>query len=318
MPKQSDTSERLLNLVLLLKTSTDWVTFEDIRHNLVPRYPDSAGAARQAFERDKRSIREMGIVIDMVTLGGEKAGQSAYRIDPKKNELPDLKLADDEIAMLRFALGALSIDGSLKDGALVKLAGENFGDDSSVSGSMIIDLHAPLSILPVVTEAAAKRSVLVIHYAGKARKIHPYGVLARNGHWYVIAHDLEKEGLRRFRLDRVQKAEIHGDPGAFTRPSGFVLSENLPDDPKMMNDDPELIEDSAIVLVDASLAAGVARELGEDAVVKRLANGDTQFRVPCANRWAFRSWLLGMVDRAEVLEPASVRQEVIAWLKQSA
>jgi predicted DNA-binding transcriptional regulator YafY len=67
--------------------------------------------------------------------------------------------------------------------------------------------------------------------------------------------------------------------------------------------------------VNKELASGVERELGPSSIVKRDPNGDVTFNVPCANRWAFRSWLLGMVDRAEVLEPAAVRSEVIDWLK---
>ncbi len=82
-----------------------------------------------------------------------------------------------------------------------------------------------------------------------------------------------------------------------------------------MKDDPEAHEDTAVVQVDASLAKLVEREYGAAAVVERLADGAVKFRVPCANRWAFRSWLLSMMDRAEVLEPASLRAEVVDWLK---
>ena len=315
MPKPVDTTERLFNLILLLKTTQDWLTLEDICNELQPRYPESRGAARQAFERDKKSIGAMGIVIDKVTLAGHQAGQMGYRIDPKKNELPNLNLSDDEESVLRFALGALSIEGSLKDGALVKLTGDGFSADSSVSGSMVIDLHAPLAILPVVTDAAATRTELVITYAGKKRTIQPYGVLARSGHWYVIANDPAKGELRRFRLDRLEKPTTVGGPGAFVRPDGFVLRDQLPHDPKVINEDPEARDDFAVVRVNKELASGVERELGPSSIVKRDPNGDVTFNVPCANRWAFRSWLLGMVDRAEVLEPAAVRSEVIDWLK---
>ena len=50
MPKPVDTTERLFNLILLLKTTQDWLTLEDICNELQPRYPESRGAARQAFE----------------------------------------------------------------------------------------------------------------------------------------------------------------------------------------------------------------------------------------------------------------------------
>ena len=54
--------------------------------------------------------------------------------------------------------------------------------------------------------------------------------------------------------------------------------------------------------------------MGEDAVVERRPDGSILVRVPCGNLPAFRSWLLGLLDDAVVLEPPEVRAEVAAWL----
>ena len=70
----------------------------------------------------------------------------------------------------------------------------------------------------------------------------------------------------------------------------------------------------ATVAVAAIRASKVAREVGEDAVLDRRPDGSIVVRVPCGNRPAFRSWLLGLLDNAVVLEPAEVRAEVVAWL----
>jgi len=40
--------------------------------------------------------------------------------------------------------------------------------------------------------------------------------------------------------------------------------------------------------------------------------------VPCGNRSAFRSWLYAMVDRAVVVSPENVRQEIIIDLQRLA
>jgi hypothetical protein len=66
------------------------------------------------------------------------------------------------------------------------------------------------------------------------------------------------------------------------------------------------------------LALTVARELGQSGVILTHENGDIDVRVSCANRVAFRAWLFAMVDRAEVLSPPNVRQEVIGWLNEVA
>ena len=38
------------------------------------------------------------------------------------------------------------------------------------------------------------------------------------------------------------------------------------------------------------------------------------FAVHCANRGAFRSWVLGLGTDAEVLGPPEVRADLVAWL----
>jgi len=72
----------------------------------------------------------------------------------------------------------------------------------------------------------------------------------------------------------------------------------------------------ATVRVDAVLASRVAGELGDDAIMVTHEDGSMDFAVPCRNLPAFRTWLLAMVDRAEVLEPASVRAHVVEWLSE--
>jgi predicted DNA-binding transcriptional regulator YafY len=68
------------------------------------------------------------------------------------------------------------------------------------------------------------------------------------------------------------------------------------------------------VLVDASLAHRVERELGPASVTERRPDGSMVVHVMCDNRIAFRSWLLGLGVNAEVLAPSDVRAEIVAWL----
>ncbi len=56
----------------------------------------------------------------------------------------------------------------------------------------------------------------------------------------------------------------------------------------------------------------MVRELGEAAVVERRPGGDLVVTVPYANRWALRSWVMGLVDDAEILEPEDLRAEMVA------
>jgi hypothetical protein len=56
-------------------------------------------------------------------------------------------------------------------------------------------------------------------------------------------------------------------------------------------------------------------ELGDDAVVAGGPPDAVTFRVPCANRDAFRSWVIGLGGHAEVLGPPEVRADVVSWLR---
>ena len=62
-------------------------------------------------------------------------------------------------------------------------------------------------------------------------------------------------------------------------------------------------------------ADAVTRELGVAAVRERREDGSVVVEVPCTNADAFRSWLFGLGAHAEVVAPASVRAQVVAWLQ---
>ena len=84
-----DQLERLMNLVQILLNAKKPLSLVEIVQE-VPGYPPGKEAYRGAFERDKRTLREEGIEIDMVEIGGE--AQQGYRINPDRYYLPELNL----------------------------------------------------------------------------------------------------------------------------------------------------------------------------------------------------------------------------------
>ena len=80
------------------------------------------------------------------------------------------------------------------------------------------------SLLLDVAEAARDRRPVAIDHAGAGgrrtrRVVHPYGVVAHRGRWYVAGRDSASGEVRTFRLDRVAAAETLG--GGFDVPPGF-------------------------------------------------------------------------------------------------
>jgi predicted DNA-binding transcriptional regulator YafY len=139
-------------------------------------------------------------------------------------------------------------------------------------------------------------------------------VLLQSGFWYLVGHDHARDARRTFRIDRIAGDVTVGDPISVERPDDFDPATVLPRDPKLIGDaDGEAL--TADVWIDESRAAAVVRELGPDRVVERRPDGSVVVSVPCANRGAFRSWVLGFVDRAEVIGPPEVRTDIVDWLE---
>lgn len=165
--------------------------------------------------------------------------------------------------------------------------------------------------LAALFAAVLSRSETRFTYHGRARTVHPYGLVTRKGFWYLAGFDTGHSAERTFRVDRIEGKVTTGSPGSFERPDGFDIETAVPADPKRF---PGGETEHATVRVDANLVPGVMRELGQEAVAATNPDGSIDFRVPCGNRPAFRSWLFSMVDHAEVISPDHVRQEVVAEL----
>jgi predicted DNA-binding transcriptional regulator YafY len=125
----------------------------------------------------------------------------------------------------------------------------------------------------------------------------------------LAALDHGRGAARLFRLDRIEGAVVPvGPPGAFIRPPG---QDAAPPPAWRLGDDDEI---TAELLVDAGQAQWAVDALGQEALTARRPDGGAVFRVGVTNRPAFRSFVLGFLDHAEILGPAALRQDMIAWL----
>ena len=81
-----------------------------------------------------------------------------------------------------------------------------------------------------LAEAARDRKPVTIGYTAadgreSRRTVHPYGIVAHAGHWYLTAADSASGGIRTFRLDRV--STLAEQPGTFDVPDGFSPTAHL-------------------------------------------------------------------------------------------
>lgn len=308
-----DRLERLTNLLALLLETSRPLTLVEIAGELDGQYPAREASRRAAFERDKAALREVGVPIESEVLSGDQAGMTAYWIDRDRYELADLDLEPDETRALQVAVAAARTGSSWGTEALWKIGAGD--DDPAVSplASATVSATVPeLDALPVLRDAAARRAPVAFAYHGTSRHLDPYGLLLRDGFWYLVGHDHDRAEQRTYRVDRIEGSVVGGAAGTFERPAGFDLRAAFPADPKLLGADGE--STVARVRVDRARAAVIERELGPGRVVRRHRGGAIDLAVPCANVVAFRSWVLGLGEHAEVLGPADVRQYIVDWL----
>ncbi|MBL0885238.1 helix-turn-helix transcriptional regulator [Myceligenerans indicum] len=85
-------------------------------------------------------------------------------------------------------------------------------------------------ILLTLADAAHHHRPVAIRYTDRAgrlseRRLHPYGIVAHAGHWYVTGVDARIGEDRTFRLDRI--ADARALPGSFEAPVGLDPAERV-------------------------------------------------------------------------------------------
>lgn len=305
----ADRVERLTNLLALLLETAEPLSLVHIGAELAGQYPDGATARRGAFERDKAALREIGVPIEQEIVVGADAGQTRYWIDRDRYELQGLALEPDEMRALQVAMAATRRGSASGQDALWKLGGGAIDDFGSVAA-----IVPDASELPALRDAVARRHPVEFAYRDLDRRVDPWGLLLRDGYWYLIGYDHERGGRRTYRIDRIVGRVEPVDGGeSFDRPADFDPRDAFPEDPKQIGVDAAVPD--ALVRVDAPRAATVVRELGDERVRERLDDGGVVVAVPSSNVPAFRSWLLGLLEHAEVLEPPELRAEIVAFLE---
>lgn len=202
-----DTSARLLRLLSLLQARRFWTGVE-----LAQRLE----VAPRTVRRDVERLRSLGYpVSSSVGVAG------GYQLDAGAT-LPPLLLDDGEALAIAIGLRTVASTGvrgageaavralaklervlpsrvrrrvrDMRD-AVVPLAGEGPQIDTTV----------------LMALAAASRDQLLVNFSyldrrGKAtrRRVEPHGLVPAGPRWYLVAHDLEREDWRTFRVDRIQ------------------------------------------------------------------------------------------------------------------
>ena len=317
--------ERLINLMILLLESSRPVSSAEIRET-VPGYgQEKVDAFKRMFERDKQALREMGVPIESEPIDAFEE-EPGYRIPKDKYYLPELELADDEIAALWVAAGLLKIEdpGSAWI-ALMKLGGDPHiqgGEDASQLKLFSVDLGLDIRGLATAFEAISERKTVTFRYRSsnekesrRGRTVDPYGIVHRKGSWYLVGRDHDRDDQRSFRFDRME-GELHEvdptQPGPqFEVASGFNPSAALAAPPFALGED---VIAEAVIALDAP--TGLSLERNEPWVrLDRTTDGWTA-NVQVTDTDGFLNWVLLLGEGAEIKEPPEMREAILKRLEK--
>ena len=146
----------------------------------------------------------------------------------------------------------------------------------------------------------------------KEFSVSPYAMIWSNDHYYLIANNQKYNNLMHTRIDRMKKVEILEERARkFSEVSPYKSYFDSADYSgkifNMFSGDTQTLE----MLCDNSMLEEIVDRFGNNALI-RTGDDETRFLVDtkCVVSEGLVSWIMQFGGRIEVLEPASLREQV--------
>lgn len=285
--------DRLIGILSLL-LQKDTVT--------APELAAQFEVSRRTINRDIEDLCKAGIpVVTRQGTGGGISIMENYRME--RTLLTNAEM-QDILAGLR---GLDSVNGTNRYGQLMEKLSAGSSDFMVGSQSVLIDLSSWYkdSLAPkieLIQDAIGRSLELRFHYFSpkgeQERCIEPYYLIFRWSSWYVWGWCRSREDFRLFKLNRMEKLQLSEK---FTR-----RPVPLPD---LSN---ERIFPGGIrvkALIDRDCKWRLVEEFGTGCFTQQ-ADGRLLFQADYTDRENLLTWLLSFREKAEILEPEDLREEL--------
>lgn len=318
-PVRNPPEERLVNLVVALMATEQGLTKDTILTSVSGyREQSESGASKDAlekmFERDKESLRGLGVPIETI---GDRADpddlrEARYRVPTAEYALPDdIAFTPAEIALLNLAGGVWSessMSAEARSG-LRKIRALGIAVEDPIIGySPRISLHDPA--FPALQAAIEQSRVVTFPYlkpgeeAPRLRRVQPLALVEYEGRWHIFGFDLNVGADRTFLLSRivgeVQSTRESFDP-ALRDGAGERALAGL-----------EELAERQLALLEVNPGTEAALRLSRRA--RPAAQG---IRVPFVDAQILADELASYGPEVRVVEPQSLRDAVIARLSET-
>lgn len=305
--------ERLVNLVVALMATDQGLTKDTILSSVSGyREQSNAGASKDAlekmFERDKESLRGLGVPIE--TIGDwadpDDLREARYRVPTTEYELPeDIQFTPAELALLNLAGGVWS-ESSMSDDArsgLRKIRALGIPVDEPIIGySPRISLHDPS--FPQLQRAIEQSRVVRFPYlkpgeeAPRTRQVRPLALVEYEARWHVFGIDLGVGADRTFLLSRIV------GPVTVTREEFDPVLREGAGERALRGLDEVARAQTALLEVNPGSEAALR-------LARRAVPADQGIRVSYVDAHIFAEELASYGPEVRVVEPAELRDRVI-------
>jgi proteasome accessory factor B len=282
------------------------------------------------FERDKNELRDLGIPLETGSVSSFDANEG-YRIKRDAYALPDIALTADEAATVAVAVQLWQSPELITatQGALLKLRAAGIDieaiDSSSApisiaSASALPGIRGSESVLPILLSAIDSGQVVQFQHRSSrvepytTRTVEPWGVVTDRGRWYLVGKDRDRDAVRTFRLSRIA-AEVTpiGPIGVVRKPDDVDLHDIVAE---VVGEAPTGVEARVWVADDRATALRRAGTVGERMTLGGRVGDVVAVDMGSLDRLARE--VAGYGADAVVLEPESLRDEVVARLRAQA
>lgn len=270
----------------------------------------------RSVQRYIKTLRDTGLEIE--SSSGHMGGflcRKGYQFNP-------IYLTPEERTMLTLAVNTLNNEGfplfKELSSAVEKIAGYRDQTTNSFFSIMLpprgnYDIYNQFIV--ELKDLIANKTRIEIKYASfssgevKRRKVDPYHVALNDGFLYLIGYCHLRNEIRTFRIDRIDEFSALNEK--FNIDSEFVIDKYIKNSWSIAKG-----EQTKVVIKFTSPISKLIKEAiwHESQQIEDLENESILFTVVVEGTWEIKKWIYGFGKYAEVIEPDSLRKEIIEEL----
>jgi predicted DNA-binding transcriptional regulator YafY len=224
-PLRDDKAERIINLVMLLRSSKRGFTKSEIFKRILGYGAElNFDTASTMFERDKVELQKAGIHVDVYQADAYSEDEFRYRLNDEDALLPEIEFTEAETSALSIALGAWKSTIQKSDAVQAQLKLEGLGH-TFTNNLPVLEMSGNQQ-LSILLHAISIKKQITFDYLKPGdtepakRQLEPWGVLVRGGSWFVYGLDKDRNADRVFNLNRlIGDVKMFGTANAYEIPA---------------------------------------------------------------------------------------------------